>query len=50
MFDFLNKGVTDTIQVNIRNRELAIARDLITIERTLDKLSMYLDGWNIDID
>ena len=38
VFDFLNKGFTDTINPNIRNRELTIARDLQMMEKAIEKL------------
>ena len=50
VFDFLNRGFTDTINPNIRHKEQMIVRDLQTLEKALDKLAMYLEGWNIDIN
>lgn len=50
VFDFLNKGFTDTINPKIRNRELMIVRNLVTLEKALDKLAKYLEGWNVDIN
>ncbi|EDK31269.2 phosphatidylinositol 4-phosphate 5-kinase (macronuclear) [Tetrahymena thermophila SB210] len=45
IFDFLNKGVTDTVVHNDnRSRELQIAKELAHIEKFLESLTLYLTG------
>ena len=46
IFDFLNKGVTDTVVHNNDNRlrELQISKEIQHVERFLESVNMYLLG------
>ena len=46
IFDFLNKGVTDTVVHNNENRlrEIQISKEIQHVERFLESVNLYLLG------